>query len=151
MSSKESLKFVPQTPVRLVDSRGCWTDPVTLVERCGKRNAAGSIMRITAPAGASVAVVNLTAIDPQAAGYVSADACSNMTAGPQPQSNLNAIVGAVVANMAMVPVADDGTFCVYVSTSMHVAVDVMGTFASTGQLDYVPVTPLRVHDSRQPK
>jgi len=145
----DTLGFTSQTPARLVDSRNCWTDPVTLVQRCGQRNAAGSIMRISAPVGARVAVVNLTSIDPQAAGYVTADACSNMTAGPQSQSNLNAIVGSVVANMAMVPVGADGTFCVYVSSSMHIAVDMMGTFSSNGQLEYIPVTPVRVHDSRQ--
>jgi len=147
----DSLRFTSQTPARLVDSRSCWTDPVTLVQRCGQRNAAGSIMRIKAPAGARVAVINLTAIEPQAAGYVTADACSNMVAGPQSQSNLNAMVGSVVANMAMVPVGADGTFCVYVSSSMHIAVDVMGTFSANGQLGYVPVTPLRVHDSRLPR
>jgi len=121
------------------------------VQRCGQRNAAGSIMRIKAPDGARVAVINLTAIDPQAAGYVTADACTKMVAGQQSQSNLNALVGSVVANMAMVPVGADGTFCVYVSSSMHLAVDVMGTFSATGNLLYVPVTPLRVHDSRQPR
>jgi len=147
----DSLRYTSQTPARLVDSRSCWTDPVTLVQRCGQRNAAGSIMRIKAPDGARVAVINLTAIDPQAAGYVTADACTKMVAGPQSQSNLNALVGSVVANMAMVPVGADGTFCVYVSSSMHLAVDVMGTFSATGNLLYVPVTPLRVHDSRQPR
>jgi len=146
----DSLRYTSQTPARLVDSRSCWTDPVTLVQRCGQRNAASSIMRIKAPDGARVAVINLTAIDPQAAGYVTADACTKMVAGPQSQSNLNALVGSVVANMAMVPVGADGTFCVYVSSSMHLAVDVMGTFSATGNLLYVPVTPLRVHDSRQP-
>ena len=73
-----------------------------------------------------------------------------VVAGPQSQSNLNALAGSVVANMAMVPVGADGTFCVYVSSSMHLAVDVMGTFSATGNQLYVPVTPLRVHDSRQP-
>jgi len=148
--TNDSLTFISQTPTRLVDSRSCWTDPVTLLQRCGQRNAAGSIMRIKAPAGARVAVINLTAIDPQGAGYVTADACTNMVAGPQSQSNLNALAGSVVANMAMVPVGADGTFCVYVSSSMHLAVDVMGTFSATGNQLYVPVTPLRVHDSRQP-
>ena len=137
-----SQGFIVQTPSRLVDTRGCWTDPATQVQRCGRRNTAGSIMRVTAPPGANSVVVNLTSIDPQTAGYVSADACSNMVAGPQPQSNLNALVGAVVANMAIVPVAADGTFCVYVSSSMHLAIDLMGTFTTGEGLQFMPVTPV---------
>ena len=148
--SAGSLGFLPRTPTRLVDTRNCWVDPATRVQRCGQRNTAGSVVRITAPAGANAVVVNLTAIDPQSAGYVTADSCGTMVAGPQSQSNLNALVGSVVANMAIVPVGADGTFCIYVSSSMHLAVDLMGTFADTGGMQFVPVTPVRVHDSRVP-
>ena len=60
------------------------------------------------------------------------------------------MVGAAVANVAIVPVGADGTFCVYVSSAMHLAVDVMGTFTADGQLQFLPITPVRVHDSRPP-
>lgn len=145
-----SLGFTAQTPARLLDTRGCWADPITLVQRCAQRNAAGSIVRVKAPAGANAVVVNLTSVDAQGAGYVTANACSSLAAGPQSQSNLNAVVGAAVANMAIVPVGADGTFCVYMSSPMHLAVDVMGTFSVGGGLQFVPVTPVRVHDSRLP-
>jgi hypothetical protein len=148
--SADSLSFALQTPARLIDTRQCWTDPVTQVERCGKRNPAGSIVRMKAPDGAKAMVVTLTSIDAQAPGYVTANACSSLVAGPQSQSNLNAVVGSPVANMAIVPVAADGTFCAYLSSSMHLAVDVMGTFVSGTAVQFVPVTPVRVHDSRQP-
>jgi hypothetical protein len=144
------LGYVPQTPARVVDTRGCWTDAVTQAQRCQQRSAAGSILHLKAPDGAKAVAINLTSVDPQAPGYVTASACSTMVAGPQSQSNLNAVVGAVIANMAIVPVAPDGTYCVYVSSAMHMIVDVLGTFVADDGLQFVPVTPVRVHDSRQP-
>ena len=149
-ASAASLSFALQTPARLLDTRQCWTDPVTKVERCAKRNPAGSIVRMKAPDGAKAVVVTLTSIDAQAAGYVTANACSSLVAGPQSQSNLNAVVGSPVANMAIVPVDADGTFCAYLSSAMHLAVDVMGTFVSGTAVQFTPVTPVRVHDSRLP-
>ncbi|MGB8862179.1 MAG: peptidoglycan-binding protein [Ilumatobacteraceae bacterium] len=148
--SPTSLAFTQQAPTRLMDTRGCWSDPITQVQRCAQRNAAGSIVRLLAPAGAQAVVVNLTAMDAQAPGYVTANACSSMAPGAQSQSNLNAILGSPVANMAIVPVGADGTFCVYMSSSMHLAVDVMGTFAAGNGTQYLPITPVRVHDSRLP-
>ncbi len=148
--SAASLSFALQAPARLIDTRQCWTDPATQVQRCGQRNPAGSILRMRAPQGAKAVVVTLTSIDAQAAGYVTANACSGLVAGPQSQSNLNAVVGSPVANMAIVAVDADGTFCAYVSSSMHLAVDVMGTFASGTAVQFIPVTPVRVHDSRLP-
>jgi hypothetical protein len=148
--STTSLAFTQQTPTRVMDTRQCWTDPVTNAQRCGQRNAANSIVRLKAPAGAKAVVVNLTSIEAQAAGYVTANACSGLVPGPQSQSNLNAVVGTPVANMAIVPVDPDGTYCVYMSSAMHLAVDVMGTFAPGVGLQFLPITPVRVHDSRLP-
>ncbi len=145
-----SLSFTLQTPSRIVDTRGCWTDPANGAQRCNQRNGAGNIVRMRAPAGAEAVVVNLTAMDAQSAGYVTANSCASMVAGPQAQSNLNAVVGSPVANMAIVPVGADGMICVYVSSSMHLAVDVMGTFTRGVAVQFRPVTPVRVHDSRPP-
>ena len=62
-------------------------------------------------------------------------------------SNVNTVVGSGVANAAIVPVDPDGTYCVYVSDPMHVIVDLMGTFGTSG-LRFIAITPKRVHDSR---
>ncbi len=144
-----SLAFTPQTTTRVVDTRFCWTDPVTQVQRCGKRSAAGSVIRVQAPADAKAVVVNLTTVDALAAGYVSAGSCDDPNLANS-HSNVNAVVGAAVANMAIVPVAADGTYCVYVSSSMNLIVDVLGSFSVDGQLLFSPVSPVRVHDSRLP-
>ncbi|HAP75316.1 MAG TPA: hypothetical protein DCR14_04470 [Acidimicrobiaceae bacterium] len=144
------LGFTAVTPVRVVDTRQCWTDPATLVQRCNQVNPAGSIVRVRAPAGAAAVMVNLTSVLAQAKGYVTAGSCDTLVAGPQATSNVNAVVGAAVANSAVVPVDASGHFCVYVSSTMHLAVDLLGTFSVSADLRFVPVSPVRVHDTRQP-
>ena len=144
-----SLAFTPAPTTRVVDTRQCWTDPVTQVQRCGKRTMSGGVVRVQAPAGAKAVVVNLTAVDALAAGYVSAGSCADANLATS-HSNLNAVVGAAVANMAIVPVAADGTYCVFTSSSMNIIIDVLGSFSEDGQLLFAPVSPVRVHDSRQP-
>jgi hypothetical protein len=147
-ASEGGLGFTLQTPSRLVDTRQCWTDVSTGIERCNLRNGAGSILYLDAPDGATAVMVNLTTVQALAAGYVTAASCDTMVAGPQANSNVNAVVGAAVANTAVVPVAADGTFCIYVSSSMHLAIDLVGTYWGGGDLRLLPVTPVRVHDSR---
>lgn len=144
------LGFTALTPTRLVDTRQCWTDPVTDVERCNLRNDGGTIMRVEAPEGAAAVMVNLTAVQAQAKGYVTAGRCSDLAPGPQNSSNVNAVVGSAVANTAVVEVDSDGTFCLYSSTTMHLVVDLIGTFSGGGDLRFQPVTPVRVHDTRLP-
>ena len=144
------LGFTALTPTRLVDTRQCWTDPVTDVERCNLRNDGGTIMRVEAPEGAAAVMVNLTAVQAQARGYVTAGRCSDLAPGPQNSSNVNAVVGSAVANTAVVEVDSDGTFCLYSSTTMHLVVDLIGTFSGGGDLRFQPVTPVRVHDTRLP-
>ena len=149
-ATQGGLGYTALTPSRALDSRLCWTDPITSVQRCGQINAANSIVRVKAPPGAASVVVNLTSMDATSNGYVTAGACNAMVAGPQSQSNLNAVVGSAVSNLAVVPVAPDGTYCAYMSSRMHLAIDVVGMFSAGGTQRYLPVTPVRVHDSRPP-
>jgi len=51
--------------------------------------------------------------------------------------------------VAVVPLDADGSFCVYLSNATHLVVDVQGSFSPTADLRFVPVTPVRRHDSRQ--
>ncbi|MEZ5250369.1 MAG: hypothetical protein R2713_14510 [Ilumatobacteraceae bacterium] len=93
-------------------------------------------------------MVNLTLTDARAPGYVTADRCSALVPGPQTKSNGNTTVGRITANVAVVPLDADGSFCVYTSNPTHVVVDLQGTFAPGADLRFVPVTPVRAHDSR---
>ncbi len=117
--------------------------------RAGERPAAGTVLRVQGPAGASAALVNLTLTDAKSAGYITADACSALVPGPQTKSNGNSTVGRITANVAVVPLDPDGSFCIYTSQPTHVVVDVQGSFSPAGDLRFVPVTPARRHDSRE--
>jgi hypothetical protein len=142
------LGFTAQTPQRAVDTRECWTDPVTDVQRCKELNPAGGIVRVQAPAGATAVMVNVTTVGASTYGFASVAGCAALQAEPPSTSNVNAMIGAAVPNTAVVPVDPDGTFCVYVSAAMHVVVDVLGTFSAGGSLRFLSVTPVRVHDTR---
>jgi hypothetical protein len=146
-AAEGGLGYNSMTPDRLVDTRQCWTDPVTDVERCGQLVAGGEVMHFEAPADAKAVAINITTVSSPEGGYVSAGPCSEMTAGVPPFSNVNAVDGSAVANSAIVPVDPDGTFCLYVSRPMNIIVDLMGTFEDTG-LQFIAITPTRVHDSR---
>ena len=141
--------YTSTTPQRLVDTRDCWTDLGATAQRCGQINAAGSIIHVQAPPGASAVLINLTLTGATAAGYATADACSVLVSGPQTKSNGNVARGVTTANLAVVTVDADGSFCITVSAPMHVVVDVQGMFSPTGQLRFTPITPVRRHDSRQ--
>ena len=137
-------------PERVLDTRQCFTDPVTDVERCGPTSLAGTVLRIAAPAGASAVMVNVVATGATTAGYVAVKGCASSAPIPT-YPTVNAIPGpGATSNLAMARVEADGTFCLYVSNSMHVVVDLFGFFSGASPLHLVPITPVRVEDTRQP-
>lgn len=90
--------------------------------------------------GIAAAVVNLTAINPAADGFVTAYA--DGTAQPS-DASLDYSAGATTSNTMIVPVGADGSIVLYTSQTSELAVDVSGYFSSSGQETYVPVTPVR--------
>jgi hypothetical protein len=135
------LTLTPQT--RLVDTRKCHVDG------CGVRRPAGGILRLTAPAGASAVLVNITLTDSLGSGYVQADKCSALKPSTETASNANVVPGRTAANLAVVPVDADGSFCLFTSAATHMIVDIQGSFSSTGDLRFVSMNAERRFDSRQ--
>ena len=133
--------FNLESQSRLVDTRRCVTD-------CAEVFRPGAIIKLKAPAGASAVLVNLTLTDAANAGFVVADRCSTMSMSTETPSNANVAVGDTVANLAVVPVDADGTFCVYTSSATRVIVDIQGTFSPSGDLRFIPVSSVRRFDSR---
>jgi hypothetical protein len=136
------------TPTRLIDTRACQINASTAAQECAPVNAAGSIIRVQGPVGESAALVNLTLTGAKQSGYATADKCSALTAGPQTKSNSNMSAGNVAANVAVVPLDLDGSFCVYLSAAAHLVVDLQGSFSAADPLRFNPITPVRRHDSR---
>lgn len=100
----------------------------------------------------SAYLVNLTAVTPQAGGYLTAWGNGST---PPLASVLNFNAGTVVSNTTVVPAsaARDGSFLVYNGSAgqTHVTVDVLGLYDDGqvfGGTRFTPVTPTRLFDSR---
>ncbi len=109
--------FVPVTPERLVDTR----------ESTGRLYAGGAI-ELPAPADGAAVAVNITAVDADAAGFVTAFAAGT---APPPTSSVNpSFWGHTVANFAIVGASDRGlAFSSLRGTDL--VVDAAGWFTGT--------------------
>ena len=102
------------------------------------------VLEVTAPAGATAILLNLTATRAAATGFAVAWSCDD----PRPlTSNLNFRPGANSANFAIVKVGPTGKVCIATSAPVDIVVDVFGTFS--GVDNYQPLTPQRVVDTRR--
>jgi hypothetical protein len=95
------------------------------------------------PADATAVSLNLTVTNPRTPGFLTAYPCGET----RPlASNVNFTSDDTVAGAAIVPVAADGTVCVFTSAATHLIVDVMGSFS--GASSYVRAGPTRLTDTR---
>jgi hypothetical protein len=133
-------RMVPVGPTRGVDTRTGLGG--------SRRVAAGSTTRFDlgsalAPQSTAVAV-NLTAINPTNAGYMTAYPCNRSRPAT---SSLNFAAGETRPNNAIVATSD-GSICVYSDTDADILVDVTASFGPHG-LGLVPVDPVRLYDTRR--
>lgn len=105
------------------------------------------------PPDATAVFANVAMADATAEGYVTADRCSALTAGPQARASGNhGAGGPPVSNLAVVPVdpaagESPAQFCVYNQSPVELVVDLQAAVTPTGDR-LVPVTPRRVLDTR---
>jgi SpoIID/LytB domain protein len=116
-----SAAYVALPPTRIIDTRG-------------SAGAVGALQVATVavaghggiPAsGAGAAVLNVTVDQPSDPGYVTAFPCGQ---GVPLASNLNYRAGSVAANLVTVPLADNGSVCLFTYAKTHIVVDVAGYF-----------------------
>ncbi|HEY2914505.1 MAG TPA: hypothetical protein VGK21_14170 [Candidatus Angelobacter sp.] len=146
-TSATALAFFPVTPCRVVDTRlaaGPLGGPSI------PANGARTFPVQTAcnlPATAQAYSMNFTAVPQGPLGFL-----TTWPAGqPQPLvSTLNANLGGVTANSAIVPAGTNGDISVFVSNPSDVVIDVNGYFAppAAGGLSLFALTPCRVLDTR---
>ena len=139
--SLAAARYTPMQPVRLIDTRiGTGAAAVPLAGGCTMVIDPGVDPSVTAVA------VNLTTVLAGANGFVAAYACGV----ERPLSSVvQSVANRVVAGMAIVPLAADGTFCVYSHTTINLVVDLFGTYCRRVRRDmYEPVAPSRLFDSR---
>lgn len=80
-----------------------------------------------APRGAAGVVVNLTIVNPAAAGFAIAWGAGDRPGPDNPSSCINFAAGQVVANAITVPVDVDGSLQLFLSKSAHVICEVQAT------------------------
>jgi hypothetical protein len=136
-SPSAQTRLTALAPVRLLDTRS-----VGLAD-------ANTLTRVqSGQAGAASVLVNLTMTGASDTGYITADKCSALTIGEQTKSNGNFQAGRDIANLSVVPVDADGSFCIYTNKSTHLVVDLQGTFSAGGALGLDIVGPIRLVDTR---
>jgi hypothetical protein len=87
--------------------------------------------------------LNVTALEPEAAGFVTVHPCGQQVLST---SNLNVVPGAVAPNLVMAEPDAAGMVCITPSTTTHLIVDVFASFGTDAPIDLVP--PVRVRDTR---
>lgn len=93
------------------------------------------------PTSATAATLNVTAVTPDAAGFVTVWPC-----GTRPNaSNLNYVAGDVVPNGVIAPIGSNGSVCLYSQSATDMVVDVAGWFEGDA---FVGATPQRLVDTR---
>jgi hypothetical protein len=147
------------TPVRIADTRAGATDPATYA---GKTLAEGTGLTVDIPASANIpatasaVVVNVTAISPTAAGFLTV----YPGGGTLPTAaNVTFTTGQTVGDNVTVGLGPDAatsstqSFTVYNGPStgggsVDFTADVSGYYSSGSGAGFVPIAPTRVYDSR---
>lgn len=139
----------PIRPARLLDTRptGFTTDqrhqavgllPAGTTYRLDVRGRGGIA------ADATSANLNVTVTEPAADGFVTVYPCDR---DRPTASNVNVRAGATVANAATVPIAADGTVCLYTWSTTHLVVDA-AAYVPGGVAGWTALTPARLLDTR---
>lgn len=144
-------RYVPLAPTRLLDTREAIGISTTSRIRAGGVVVLDILGRGSVPAaGVSAAVLNITATDPLAPGFVTV--WPSGSAMPIASNlNLNA-PGQTVANLVVVPVGPDGRINIFAQTTTHLVADISGYFLIADQARdgrYQPAAvPHRALDTR---
>lgn len=131
-------RFVGQTPTRILDTRN--SAPLT----------AGGTVDITVDAGATAAILNVTAVDASTGTFVTV---FPKGAGVPGTSNLNVKPIQALPNLVVTQLTNGQATIYNDAGSVNVVVDVVGTFKEAGASAtsglFVPVDPARALDTRR--
>ncbi len=147
--SAGTYAFYPVEPCRVADTRyaaGPFGGPA--LTGAASRDFAVASSPCGLPSTASAYSMNVTVVPAGYLGYL-----KTWPAGQtQPNvSTLNSWTGKVVANAALVPAGNGGAISVYAEDATQVVLDTNGYFGTpggAGGLNFYPVTPCRVADTR---
>lgn len=138
--------FTPVTPVRALDTRVGTGAALARVGQGGEVS-----LQITSanavPANATGVVLNVTAVSPDAAGYVTV--YPNGVTRPL-ASNLNFVPGDVVPNLVIVGIGTSGKVNLFnANGTIDLVADIVGYYSPDNTAkQFYPVTPVRALDTR---
>ena len=135
--------FTPETPDRLLDTRVAGQQRLRAGEERVLRVAGATS---AAPADATGVSLNVTVEQPAGAGFLKVYPCG-LPAGTE-ISTINYAAGEIRPNSVVVPVDESGRVCFQSLVATDVIVDYTGYFSDDGGLDFQPVDPIRMFDSR---
>jgi hypothetical protein len=135
--------FMPETPERLFDSRSAGQHRLRAGEQLVLQVAGTSS---AAPADATGVSLNVTVEQPSAAGYLKVYPCG-LPADTE-ISTVNYAAGEIRPNSVVVPVDGAGRVCLRSLVATDVIVDYTGYFSDADGLDFQPLDPIRMFDSR---
>ncbi|MDW3215348.1 MAG: DUF4331 domain-containing protein [Ilumatobacteraceae bacterium] len=136
----------PVTPERILETR----EEFGQTGYSGSQPAAGATIVVDVGSsdqvedGATAAFLNVTSTDSTAPGFVTVWDCEG---NPPTASTLNYEPGAVIPNLAVAQLSDEGTVCLYTLSGTDLIVDLMGVLPADSQ--YTPAGPERILETRE--
>jgi hypothetical protein len=128
------------TPARVLDTRS--TGGALADQESRRLQVTG---RAGVPAGATAVVLNVTAVGPPRAGYLTVSPASGTRPGT---SSVNFAARQTVPNRVVTGLSSDGRIELFAAGGAHVLVDVVGWYGSGARSTYTSLTPARMVDSR---
>ncbi len=122
--------YTAMQPARLLESRPGLTTADGVSNAIGRRPASSvTVVQVAGRAGvstdAATAMLNVTAVDAAAAGFLTVYPCD---AERPAASTLNFAGGQTVANATMAELSDAGTVCIFTNNAIDLVVDATGYF-----------------------
>jgi len=144
--SPRAPELISLSPTRLLETR---TDVAGgQIGYTGAKPSAGQTIEIqvtgpNVPSDASTVFLNVTAVNTETDGFVTAHACD----APRPlASSFNPIAGRVTSNLVAAPLAANGRVCLFTSGATDLIADLAGYHPAIA--NYTPVNPQRVLETR---
>ncbi len=135
--------YTPLVPTRIVDTRIA-QGSTSLTAQAPRRiqiTGAGGV-----PPSATAVQLNVTVTGPTESGFIT---LWNSCTTPRPEvSTLNFSKNEGVANAATIPLAGDGSLCVFSNVPTDLLIGVTGYYSPSGAGRFTPVRPVRLMDSR---
>jgi len=135
--------FTGQAPTQVLDTRVGTGAPIAKL-------GGGHTLTVTIaglPAGTTAVALNVTAIDPSTASFLTV--YPGDQSRPNVGSNLNYVAGQTITNLVLVPVSPGGSLTLYNNAgTVDIIADLVGSFTPGTGAGFTGIAPTRVLDTR---